>query len=88
MQTIAIMALDEGHKRQQHSDHSQAAEDPLIPHNLQRLYVQVCHEVVLKGDLGGLHTLQHSSMYSGPARVWYGGQQQQAPRGVNSSRFL
>lgn len=57
VQAIAIMPLDEGHKWQQHGDHSNAAKHSLIPYNLQRLYVQVRHEVVLKGDLGSLNTL-------------------------------
>ena len=58
MQAISIVALDEGHQGQQHTDHGDAAEEALIAHNLEGLYVQICHEVVLKGDLGGLHTLQ------------------------------
>lgn len=58
MQAIAVMALDERHQWQENQEHGQAAKDPLIPHNLEGLYVQVCHEVVLKSDLGCLHTLQ------------------------------
>ncbi len=58
MQAISIVALDEGHQGQQHTDHGDAAEEALIAHNLEGLYVQICHEVVLKGDLSGLHTLQ------------------------------
>lgn len=64
MQAISIMALDEGHEGQQHTDHSNAAKDTLIAHNLEGLYVQICHEVVLKGDLGGLHTLQDRHIIS------------------------
>ena len=64
MQAISIMALDEGHEGQQHADHGNAAKDTLIAHNLERLYVHICHEVVLKGDLGGLHTLQDRHIIS------------------------
>ena len=63
MQAISIVALDEGHQGQQHADHGDAAEDPLVAHDLERLYVQICHEVVLKGNLGGLHALQTDSLY-------------------------
>lgn len=63
MQAIPIVALDEGHQGQQHTDHGDAAKDALIAHNLEGLYVQICHEVVLKGDLGGLHTLQTDNSY-------------------------
>lgn len=64
MQAISIVALDEGHQGQQHTDHGDAAEEALIAHNLEGLYVQICHEVVLKGDLGGLHTLQDRHIIS------------------------
>lgn len=57
MQADPITPLDEGHQGQQDADHGDAAEQALIPHNLQGLYVQVRHEVVLKRYLGCLHTL-------------------------------
>ena len=63
MQAISIVALDEGHQGQQHADHGDAAKHTLIAHNLEGLYVQIRHEVVLKGDLGGLHTLQTDTSY-------------------------
>ncbi|KAA6425862.1 MAG: hypothetical protein FRX49_04237 [Trebouxia sp. A1-2] len=46
---ISIVALNEGHQGQQHADHGDAAKNALITHNLEWLYVQICHEVVLKG---------------------------------------
>ena len=60
MQAIAIMALDKVDNGQHEANHGQAAKDALVGHNLERLYVQVRHEVVLKRDLSCLHTLHRA----------------------------
>lgn len=67
VQTIAILPLDEVHNWQQHTDHCQAAKDALIADNLQRLNVQVGHEVVLKGDLSSLYTLHTNTNRLSPS---------------------
>ena len=57
MDTVAFMTRDEIDCWQHDANHCHAAEHALKAHNLERRNVQVGHEVVLKGDLGCLHTL-------------------------------
>ena len=66
MEAIAVMALDERHQGQQDKDHGQAAKEPLVPYDLEWLYVQIGHEVVFKSDLGCLHTLHTDSRNQEP----------------------